>query len=203
MLESRLPRGRSPRTVALHGRSCAIVTSEGMQLDPFISGLLALSATSLGTWIALHLRAQAGTSSTGAGRVMRHQAIRMVLTVVCLCALSMAVGAAAAQLVGRASRLGDEMRVHYVIRLEDGTEAFNSRTHKEGKPILQTAGKCTTVGFGNGLIGLRPGDVSTFTVLPEDGFGAEGSPKLNIPANAKLTFEVEVFAVGRAARLNW
>lgn len=99
--------------------------------------------------------------------------------------------------------MGDEMRVHYVIRLKDGTVAFNSRTHKEGKPILQTAGKCTTVGFGKGLIGLRPGDVSTFTVLPEDGYGAEGSPKLNIPANAKLTFEVEVFAVGRAARLNW
>jgi FKBP-type peptidyl-prolyl cis-trans isomerase len=172
-----------------------------MATDPLIVGLFVLSAVSVGTWLALHWRAQGAPASTNAGRILQHQAIRMAIAVTCLCALSMAVGAVAGQQIGPASRVGDQMRVHYEIRLNDGTIAFNSRNWGDGKPVLQTAGNCTTVGFGRGLVGLRPGDVSTFLVSPRDGFGAEGFPKLNIPANAELHFRVEVFAIGRAARL--
>ena len=77
--------------------------------------------------------------------------------------------------------------VDYVGTLADGTEfdAGSGATFPLGGVVP---------GFRDGLIGMERGETRTFTVAPEDGYGAAGAPP-TIPPNAALTFRVTVHEI--------
>lgn len=90
---------------------------------------------------------------------------------------------------------GDLVTLHYTCSLADGKSVFDSRAGG-GDARKRTAGAGSKPrGFGRALVGMRVGGRRVVVVGPEDGFGAEGLPKLGIPPNATLVYEIEAIAV--------
>lgn len=89
-------------------------------------------------------------------------------------------------------KVGDDVTVHYVGTLEDGSEFDSSRSR--GKPFNFMLGKGQVIkGWDEGVKTMKKGEVAKFVLSPEFAYGAEGSPP-KIPANATLTFEVELIS---------
>ncbi len=64
---------------------------------------------------------------------------------------------------------GDTVRVHYIGRLEDGSE-FDSSTDRE--PLEITIGESDVIaGFEHAVIGMTVGERKTITVPPDQGYG--------------------------------
>lgn len=64
---------------------------------------------------------------------------------------------------------GDEVRVHYTGKLEDGT-VFD--TSQEGEPLSFTIGEDRVIpGFEEAVVGMEPGDSKTQTIEPENAYG--------------------------------
>lgn len=64
---------------------------------------------------------------------------------------------------------GDNVRVHYTGKLEDGTEFDSSR---EKDPIEFTVGSGGLIpGFENSIVGMQVGDKKTITLQPEEAYG--------------------------------
>lgn len=64
---------------------------------------------------------------------------------------------------------GDRIRVHYIGRLEDGSE-FDSSTGRE--PLEITVGENDVIaGFEHAVIGMTVGERKTITVPPDQGYG--------------------------------
>jgi FKBP-type peptidyl-prolyl cis-trans isomerase 2 len=64
---------------------------------------------------------------------------------------------------------GDEVKVHYSGKFEDGT-VFDSS--KDKKPFQFTVGGGKVIpGFEKGVIGMETGTSKTITVPPEEGYG--------------------------------
>lgn len=87
----------------------------------------------------------------------------------------------------------DTVKVHYRGTLADGTE-FDS-SYKRGEPVsfpLDRVVPCWT----EALQHMKVGEKAKITCSPETAYGAEGAPPA-IPANAVLTFEVELLGVNR------
>lgn len=80
--------------------------------------------------------------------------------------------------------------LHTMGVLEDGT-VFDS-TFDQGQQAVVPLEQSVIEGWSMGVEGMRPGEVRQFVVPPELGFGEEGQPPV-VPANAPLTFEVELF----------
>lgn len=97
---------------------------------------------------------------------------------------------------GRKAVDGDQIEVHYVCTLKDGTVIFDSRK-QDGNPRRFTAGRATPPGVGQALIGVRVGMIRAAAIPAELAFGAKGAPALKIPPNADLVYEFEVVTVGR------
>lgn len=64
---------------------------------------------------------------------------------------------------------GDQIRVNYVGKFEDGS-IFDS---SEGnQPLVFTVGAEQVIpGFDNAVVGMKPGDSCKIVVSPEDGYG--------------------------------
>lgn len=85
---------------------------------------------------------------------------------------------------------GDQIRVNYVGRFENGS-MFDSSEGRE--PLEFTVGEEQVIaGFDQAVIGLRPGESCKVAVAPEDGYG-EHVPEMvaeversQIPDNEKL-----------------
>ncbi len=83
--------------------------------------------------------------------------------------------------------------VAYEGRLQDGTvfdESDRARFPLRG----------AIPGFRDNAVGMRVGETKTFTVPPEEGYGAAGAVdpetgEVIVPPNATLTFEVELLDV--------
>eukprot|EP00445_Apocalathium_hangoei_P043758 CAMPEP_0203971600 /NCGR_PEP_ID=MMETSP0359-20131031/98559_1 /ASSEMBLY_ACC=CAM_ASM_000338 /TAXON_ID=268821 /ORGANISM="Scrippsiella Hangoei, Strain SHTV-5" /LENGTH=586 /DNA_ID=CAMNT_0050909583 /DNA_START=62 /DNA_END=1822 /DNA_ORIENTATION=+ len=87
---------------------------------------------------------------------------------------------------------GDEVTVHYVGTLTDGTEFDSSR--KKDKPFVFPLGKGQVIkGWDLGVATMLKGEVAKFTIASEFGYGESGSPP-TIPPNASLVFEVELIS---------
>ncbi len=80
--------------------------------------------------------------------------------------------------------------LHTMGVLEDGT-VFDS-TFDQGQQAVVPLEQSVIEGWSMGVEGMRPGEVRQFVVPSELGFGEEGQPPV-VPANAPLTFEVELF----------
>jgi FKBP-type peptidyl-prolyl cis-trans isomerase len=94
-----------------------------------------------------------------------------------------------------AAKVGDTVWVHYVGKLQDGTEFDNS--YSRGEPIQLTLGQGQVIkGWEEGLLGLKVGEKRELTIPPELAYGPEGRPP-KIPQNATLIFDVELMGLKR------
>ena len=95
---------------------------------------------------------------------------------------------------------GDECHVHYEGRLEDGT-VFDSSSER-GRPLKLSVGTGQVIkGWDIGISKMKLGEKAELVIQPEyaygeDGYGEDGSPA-KIPANASLTFTVELVQINQ------
>ena len=67
---------------------------------------------------------------------------------------------------------GDNVKVHYIGRLTDGTEFDNSRTRNEGKGLNFTIGDGRLLkGFNDAVIGLEVGEKAKVSLNEEEAYG--------------------------------
>lgn len=93
---------------------------------------------------------------------------------------------------GEPADRGDTVVVHYTGKLEDGT-VFDSSVDS-GKAISFPLGVGKVIkGWDMGLAGMKVGGLRRLTVPAELGYGERALGK--IPANANLTFTVELMAI--------
>jgi FKBP-type peptidyl-prolyl cis-trans isomerase len=84
---------------------------------------------------------------------------------------------------------GDKVDVHYTGKLDDGT-VFDSSVPR-GKAIGFVLGTGRVIkGWDLGIAGMKVGGLRKLTIPAELGYGERGKGK--IPANARLTFTVEL-----------
>ncbi len=93
---------------------------------------------------------------------------------------------------------GDTVTVHFAGKLEDG-KVFD--TTKDGKPLEFTIGSGNMMpGLEKGVLGMQVGDTKTFTVEPEDGYGARHDELLVTVKKDELHKDVNP-AVGQTVQL--
>lgn len=94
---------------------------------------------------------------------------------------------------GERPQPGDLVSVHYVGKLADGTEFDNSYTR--GQPYTFPLGQGQVIpGWDEGISLLTVGSKATLIIPPDLAYGPQGAGGV-IPANATLTFEVELVAI--------
>jgi len=93
---------------------------------------------------------------------------------------------------GATPRMGQNVRVHYIGRLENGKEFNNS--YKGGAPIDFALGPGLIAGWNETLQTMKVGGKRRIVLPPSLAYGASGSPP-TIPPNATLTFEIELLGV--------
>jgi peptidylprolyl isomerase len=70
----------------------------------------------------------------------------------------------------RVVAVGDQIRVNYVGRFENGS-IFDSSEGRD--PLEFTVGEAQVIaGFDQAVVGLKPGESCTVAVVPEEGYGA-------------------------------
>ena len=89
------------------------------------------------------------------------------------------------------AKAGDKVKVHYVGKLDDGSEFDSSR--KRNKPFEFTLGMAEVVpGFEKAVMGMKIGDKKSSTFPPEDGYGQPTDKMIitlepgTLPPGAKL-----------------
>ncbi|XAR48435.1 Peptidylprolyl isomerase [Bertholletia excelsa] len=86
---------------------------------------------------------------------------------------------------------GDEVTVHYVCSLLDGTK-INSTRDKD-RPFTFKLGHCQIVtGLDQAIITMKKGEIALFTLPPGLGYGAAGAD--GVPSNSTIQFEAEVIS---------
>jgi len=87
---------------------------------------------------------------------------------------------------------GDKVFVHYVGTLTDGSKFDSSRDR--GEQFSFTIGNQEVIkGWDLGVATMTVGEVSTFHIKADYGYGSTGSPP-KIPGDATLVFEIELFS---------
>ncbi len=99
---------------------------------------------------------------------------------------------------GEPAKNGDTLDVHYVgVLSKDGTEFDNS--YDRGAPLVVTLGAGQVItGWDEGLVGLKVGGRYQIDIPAEKAYGANGAGE-SIPANAGLTFVVDIMAIAPGA----
>jgi protein-disulfide isomerase/FKBP-type peptidyl-prolyl cis-trans isomerase len=93
--------------------------------------------------------------------------------------------------IGAAVKSGDQVTVQYVGTLDDGTVFDDSRKH--GRPFVFTVGEGRVIkGWDQGIPGMRVGGRRRLSIPAALGYGSRSVG--SIPANANLTFEVELIS---------
>jgi FKBP-type peptidyl-prolyl cis-trans isomerase len=94
---------------------------------------------------------------------------------------------------GTAAKAGDKVQVHYTGWLKDGKK-FDSSLDRTS-PFTFTLGKGMVIkGWDEGVAGMQPGGKRKLVIPGNLAYGANGYPPI-IPANAELTFDVELLKV--------
>lgn len=92
---------------------------------------------------------------------------------------------------GEGAAPGDNVTVHYVGVLSDGTEFDQSWSR--GQPFtVENLGQASVIaGWNEGLVGAKIGERRRLEIGSGKAYGAAGNPP-TIPANAPLAFEIDV-----------
>lgn len=94
---------------------------------------------------------------------------------------------------GDQAKTGQQVRVHYVGKLDNGVTFDSSR--ERGTPFTFQLGAGGVIkGWEQGIPGMKVGEVRRLTIPPEMGYGPQGHPP-SIPGGATLVFEVELLGV--------
>lgn len=96
---------------------------------------------------------------------------------------------------GPQAESGEHITMQYTGWLQDGT-SFDSSRKPGGQPFPFTLGAGQVIkGWDEGIVGMRLGGVRRLVIPPALGYGASGQPPV-IPANATLTFDVQLICIG-------
>ncbi|KAL6748298.1 hypothetical protein V8C86DRAFT_2882015 [Haematococcus lacustris] len=88
---------------------------------------------------------------------------------------------------------GDNVHVHYVGKLTDGTEFDNS--YKRGEPIAFVLGAGRVIkGWDQGVLGMCIGEKRKLRIPSHLGYGDSGAPP-TIPGGATLVFDTELVKI--------
>jgi FKBP-type peptidyl-prolyl cis-trans isomerase len=94
---------------------------------------------------------------------------------------------------GPAAKAGDSIEVHYTGWLKDGTK-FDSSLDR-GRPFAFQLGAGRVIkGWDEGVAGMKVGGKRKLVIPSGLAYGTRGAADV-IPANAELTFEVELLRV--------
>jgi peptidylprolyl isomerase len=94
---------------------------------------------------------------------------------------------------GAVAKSGDNVRVHYVGTLLNGTKFDSSRDRNEPFEFPLGGGRVIQ-GWDEGVAGMRVGGLRKLIVPSELGYGAQGAGD-KIPPNATLVFTIELLAI--------
>jgi FKBP-type peptidyl-prolyl cis-trans isomerase len=100
--------------------------------------------------------------------------------------------------LGKPARVGDAVSFDYTAHVSGVEKPFASTIDwtEHCRVVLGGDGGTGVVpGLARGLEGLKPGASATITVPPELAYGKQGLPSADIPPDATLVFDVEVFGV--------
>jgi len=99
-------------------------------------------------------------------------------------------------------KVGDNVKVHYIGRLTDGTEFDNSRTRSEGNGLDFKIGDGRLLkGFNDAVVGLEVGEIAKITLNEEEAYGKYipearmNVKKTDFPPN--MTFELNALVQGQ------
>jgi len=87
----------------------------------------------------------------------------------------------------------DEVSVHYVVQLKDGTQVYSTRQNNDGKPktfVLENNPRDVVCGLDWAVQTMRKNEIAEFTVHPKLAYDDYGAP--GVPKNATLCFKVEL-----------
>jgi FKBP-type peptidyl-prolyl cis-trans isomerase len=94
---------------------------------------------------------------------------------------------------GEAAKKGDTVEVHYTGWLKDGTK-FDSSLDR-GQPFSFQLGAGRVIkGWDEGVAGMKAGGKRKLIIPPDLAYGKKGAGGV-IPADAELTFEVELLKI--------
>ncbi|MCW3094686.1 MAG: Peptidylprolyl isomerase [Chthonomonadaceae bacterium] len=95
---------------------------------------------------------------------------------------------------GPSPKAGQDVTVHYVGTLMNGTKFDSSRDH--GMPFTFTIGQGQVIkGWDEGVMTMKVGGKRKLIVPANLAYGPGGTPDGTIPPNATLNFEVELLGV--------
>ncbi len=94
---------------------------------------------------------------------------------------------------GKEAQPGNTVTVHYTGWLQDGTK-FDSSVDRNEPFVFQLGAGQVIPGWDKGVVGMKVGGKRRLTIAPDLAYGAQGYPPV-IPANATLTFEVQLLDV--------
>jgi FKBP-type peptidyl-prolyl cis-trans isomerase len=96
---------------------------------------------------------------------------------------------------GPVARMGDEVTLAYDAHVKDA-EATVASTRGWDVPCRLRLGESSALaGLTRGIEGLSAGTKAKIEIPPALGYGKDGVPGANVPADATLVFEVEILGV--------
>lgn len=95
---------------------------------------------------------------------------------------------------GQTAENGNDVLVHYVGTLENGTKFDSSRDRNKPFDFVLGAGGVIK-GWDLGVLGMKVGEIRKLIIPANIGYGAQGTSDGRIPPNATLIFEVELLGV--------
>ena len=95
---------------------------------------------------------------------------------------------------GSVAKAGDQVTVHYVGTLVDGSKFDSSRDRGQGFKFRLGRGEVIK-GWEHGVQGMRVGELRKLTIPPDLAYGSRGFPPV-IPPHSTLVFEIELVATG-------
>ncbi len=94
---------------------------------------------------------------------------------------------------GGTAKAGDSVEVHYTGWLKDG-EKFDSSLDRKEPFVFQLGAGQVIKGWDEGVAGMKEGGKRKLVIPSELAYGKRGYPPV-IPADAELTFEVELVKI--------